>query len=117
MTRTRSGISGLGRRPVASRIEGSLVGETEEFDHPLDVFGLVDRGRHPARVGEDVVGPGATPGDQLVADATREWKVGDLIAMEVAELAAAESKLDPAEAMRPDLDPVPGPDCLSDPRC
>ena len=45
------------------------------------------------------MGPSAPRCDQLVTDAAREWKVGNPIAVEMAELATAESKLDPAKAM------------------
>ena len=41
----------------------------------------------------------AARGDQLVAHAARERQVGHAIAVQVAELAAAEPELDPAEAM------------------
>jgi hypothetical protein len=47
------------------------------------------------------MGRRAAGGDELVADAARERKVGERLAVEVAELAAAEAELDPAEAVRP----------------
>ena len=42
----------------------------------------------------------ATFGHQLVADAPREGKVGDAVAVEMTELAAAEPELDAAESVR-----------------
>jgi len=42
----------------------------------------------------------AALGDQLVADAPREWEVGDAVAVEMAELAAPEPELDAAESVR-----------------
>jgi hypothetical protein len=42
----------------------------------------------------------AALGDQLVADAPREGKIGDAVAVEMAELASAEPELDAAEAVR-----------------
>jgi len=50
---------------------------------------------------------GPALGDQLVAHATGEWQVGDSVAVQVAELAAAEPELDPAEAMGGGLDTGP----------
>jgi hypothetical protein len=54
-----------------------------------------------------MVGPSAPRRDQLVTQAAREWKVGDPIAVEMAELATAKPKFDPPEAMWSDLDPIP----------
>jgi hypothetical protein len=45
------------------------------------------------------MGPGTALGDQLVPDAPRERQVGDPIAVDVAELAPADSEFDPAEPM------------------
>jgi hypothetical protein len=47
--------------------------------------------------------PGPAGRDQLIADATRERKVSDPVAMQMPELAPAEAKLDSAKPMRPDL--------------
>ena len=44
--------------------------------------------------------PGATVGDQLVADAAREREVGDAVPVEVAELAPPNPEFEAAEAVR-----------------
>src|SRR5437899_2535562 len=58
----------------------------------------------------------APRGDQLVAERPREREIGEAVAVEVAELAAAEPELDPAETVRLDAHAVPrrdlGPDAL-----
>jgi len=46
------------------------------------------------------VRPGATVGDQLVADAARKREVGEAVPMDVAELAPSDPEFDPAEAVR-----------------
>ena len=61
------------------------------------------------------MGAGAAFSDQLVSDALGEWQVGDAVAVQVPELPAPEPKLDPAEAMRPDLHSFPRAHRLSDP--
>jgi hypothetical protein len=45
------------------------------------------------------MGPGTALGDQLVPDPPRERQVCDPIAVDVAELAPADSEFDPAEPM------------------
>jgi hypothetical protein len=55
------------------------------------------------------MGTSAALGDQLVADAPREWKVGDAVAVEMAELAAPEPELDAAEPVRRGLHAWPRP--------
>jgi hypothetical protein len=55
-----------------------------------------------------VVRPGPAVGDQLVADAPREWKVGDTVAVEMAELPAAHAELDAAEPVWCGLHAGPG---------
>ncbi len=50
----------------------------------------------------------ATFGHQLVADAPREGKVGNAIAVKMTELAAAEPELDSAEPVRRGLHARPG---------
>jgi hypothetical protein len=45
--------------------------------------------------------------DQLVAHPAREGKIGDPVTMQMTELATADPKLDPAEAIRTDLHPWP----------
>jgi len=42
----------------------------------------------------------ATLGDQFVAHAPREWKIGDAVAVEMAELTAPEPELDAPEPVR-----------------
>ncbi len=51
----------------------------------------------------------AAIGDQFVAHAARERKVGDPVAVQVPELASAEAELDATEAMRPGGDAWPAP--------
>jgi hypothetical protein len=60
----------------------------------------VDPAADPARGGEDVVGRGPAGRDQLVADAAREGQVGQVVAVEVAELLAPVAELDAAEPVR-----------------
>lgn len=50
---------------------------------------------------------GAPGGDELVAHAAREGQVCEPVAVEVPELAPAETELDPAEAVRLDGDARP----------
>ena len=60
------------------------------------------------------MGPGTALGDQLVPDAPRERQVGDPIAVDVAELAPADSEFDPTESVRRSLDAGPGLNGLCD---
>jgi hypothetical protein len=78
-----------------------LVAQCKELDDRGDVVGTVDAAADPAGVGQHVVRGRSTGGDQLVADAARERQVGEMLAVEMAELAAAEPELDAAEAVRP----------------
>ena len=50
---------------------------------------------------------GTPVGDQLVPNATRERKVGDPVAVEVAQLAPADPELDAAEPVRSRLNARP----------
>ena len=59
--------------------------------------------------GQDVMRSRATGRDQLVADSAREREVGDPVAVQVPELAAADAKLDAAEPVRSQLDVGPRP--------
>ncbi len=61
------------------------------------------------------MGAGAAGGDQLVSDALGESQVCDPVAVKMPELPAPKPELDPAEAMRPDLDSFPGAHCVSNP--
>lgn len=54
-----------------------------------------------------MVGLGASRLNEFVARFGREWKVGEVIAVEMPELDLAESKLDAAETVRVDGDTVP----------
>lgn len=51
--------------------------------------------------------PRSALGDQLIAHATRERQIGDPVAVQVTELAAADAELDAAEAVRCGLDAGP----------
>src|SRR5580704_722503 len=100
MTRARSGM-------CPARVLRAVVGHTEQLDRVLGVGIRADRDREPAGVGEDVVRAGPARGDQLVAHAAREGKVGDPVAVEVTELAAADAEFDAAEPVRSGLHPRP----------
>lgn len=60
------------------------------------------------------MGPGAAFFDELVADLGRERKVGEVIAVDVAELDPAEAELGSPEAMRMRADSVPTQDGVLD---
>jgi hypothetical protein len=61
-----------------------------------------------------MVGAGAAGGDQLVAHPAGEWQIGDPVTVQVAQLATAKPKLNPAEPVRTDLHAFPGRDYVSD---
>ena len=62
---------------------------------------------HPSSVRQNMMGPGAAGGDQLVTDAPWKRQIGDPIAVEVAKLAAPETELDPSKTVWSYLDAVP----------
>ena len=66
------------------------------------------RRRGPAALGQHVVGLDGAALQQLVAHGAGEREVGEAVAVEVAELAAADAELDAAEAVRVDLHVRPG---------
>jgi hypothetical protein len=57
-----------------------------------------------------VVRASAAVRDQLVPNPTREREVGDPVAVDMPELAPAQTELDPTEPMRFDRDALPGSD-------
>ena len=61
------------------------------------------------------MGPGSARRDQLVAHAAEKRKVGDPVAVQMPELAPTETKLDPPETVRPDLDLRPRSNRRGDP--
>ncbi len=78
----------------------ALVGHPEQLDRAVRLVGRADRDGDPAGIGEHVVRAGAAFGDQLIAHAPRERKVGDPVAVKVAELAPAQAELDASEPVR-----------------
>src|SRR5947199_4958456 len=74
----------------------ALVAQAEEGNGAGHGALVADRVADPAAVGQDVVDHGAPLGHQLLADAHREGQVGQVVAVQVAELALAEAELDAA---------------------
>ena len=104
----------LDTRARALGANGALVGGAEQLEPQLHAIVAVQRDRHPAGVRQDMVRPRLAGRDQLVAHAARERQVRDAVAVQVAELAAADAKLDTPEAVRSDLDAWPGRNRLGD---
>jgi hypothetical protein len=99
-------LRGSVTRAAASTLS-ARVGQAEQLDHAVDIFGFVNPRRHPARIRQDVVGTGPAGSDELVTDGPRERQVGDPVTVQVAEPAAIETKFDAPEAMWSDLNPIP----------
>src|SRR5205807_7321723 len=74
----------------------------------------VHPGAHPAALGQHVVEPGPTSGDDLVVQPAGQRQVREAVAMHVAHLPAAVAVLDAAETVRSGFDPGPGTDRIPD---
>ncbi len=95
---------------AAAGLARALVGEPEELDRADNIVFRIDRKGDPARVRQRMVGPCASARDEFVAHAAREREVSDVVAVEVAELSAADEKLDASEAVVLDVHVGPRPD-------
>lgn len=98
---------GGGGLPRATSSAGAFIGEAEQLDHSVHILRRAKGDRHPARIRQDMVRPGPTVGDQLVPNPAREGKVRDPVAVDVPELAPADTKLGPPEPVRFDRDALP----------
>jgi hypothetical protein len=81
----------------------------------LYAIGPAERNCHQAALGQDVVGPGPTGLDQLVANASRKWEIGDSVAVQMPQLAPTHPELHSAKPMRRHLHAGPGCDGRSNP--
>jgi hypothetical protein len=100
--------------------DGSLVVEPQELDDVADVGVVVDLARcRPFSVGEDRVRRNAALFSQLTPHRFGEREVSGVVAVQMADLAAADSERELAAPTRPRLHTRPGRDLLGDPlvRC
>jgi hypothetical protein len=88
-------------------MDGPLVGQAKQLDGSLDIRRRLDPEGDPPRVGQHMMGERTTGSDQLVSHASGERKVGDPVAVQMADLPPAHPELDAAEPMETDLDVRP----------
>jgi parallel beta helix pectate lyase-like protein len=85
----------------------ALVIHPEQLDDELHVGVGPNRHAHPSGIRQHMVRPRFALDDQSIAYADRKWKIGEPVAVEVAQLAAADAELDAAESMSVDRHAVP----------
>src|SRR3954469_24683363 len=91
----------------------SVVVDAHQRDHVVDVgLGLDAARRHLGGVRVDRVRADAALLAQLRADVAREAEVGGVVAVQVADLAAADAEAELAARARPRLDAGPGADLV-----
>src|SRR5690242_12842272 len=97
------------------KLRDPVVVQPHEVDHVANVGVRADRPRaRPLGAGEDRVRLDPTLGPQLLPDALREHEVGGAVAVQVADLAAAEPEAPLAPPAVAGGDAAPGGDLVGD---